>query len=150
MKTLIRYSILLMLVIAVPVMTGCEKDDDKKDNGPDKESLLTAHIWKFSSLSSTSTDQDVQLFVSMMSIFMTNATLEFGKDGSYTMTLPALETSDTGTWKLSSDGTKLTITTGGEQAVSTISKLTSDEFEFKETVDEEGMPAFEVTYTWVK
>jgi hypothetical protein len=147
MKNLLRHSYLSILVIAILSMAGCEKKDD--ENGPDKKALLTAHIWKFESLTTTSTDTQVQLAVNLMAAFMTNATLNISADGTYTMTI--LGESDSGIWELNEDGTKLTIDKGTEdESVQTIVTLTSDVLEFLETVTDEDYGTFDVKYKWVK
>jgi hypothetical protein len=147
MKNLLRYSVLSLLALSILAITGCKKDDE--GNGPDKNSLLTAHVWKFSTLTTSSTDPDVQLIVNLMAAFLTNSTISYAAGGTYTITM--LGESDSGTWELSADGKTITVDKGTEdEGVHTIKTLTADVLEFSETVEEEGYDTFEVTYKWVK
>ena len=141
----IRFFVLSLLVLAVLALTGCEKDE----NGPDKSSLLTAHIWKYNNLSTTSTDTDIQMFVNMMAGFMTGSTLNFSTDG--TLSLTVLGMTETATWELNADGTQITIDKGTEdEGVQNIVTLTSDVLEFTETSEDEDFGNIVLKYKWVK
>jgi hypothetical protein len=145
MKNLLRYSILSILVLSV-IAIGCDKDED--GNGPDKQGLLTAHVWNFDKLTTNSTDQDVQLLVNLMGAFMTGATATFSANGTYTISI--LGETDSGTWELSGDGKKIIMDKGTDDETEvTIVTLTSDVLEFKESVTDEGL-TFDVTYRWIK
>ena len=148
MKKLLRYSVVGVLVLSMLAINSCK---DENVNGPDKRALLTAHIWNFNGLTTTSTDTDVLLLVNLMAVLMTNGTCYFASDGTYTLTIPAIEETDTGTWELSSDGTKLTFDPGtAGETTDDIVTLTSDVLEFVETVSEEGYAVFNATFRWVK
>jgi hypothetical protein len=148
MKNLMRITLLAVMAIAIAAMSGCSKDD-KEENQLDKKALLTAHVWKFDKLTTTSADADIQLVVNLMGAFMTGATLDYSSNGTYTISILG-ETQD-GTWELSADETKITVDKGTEdEIVHTIVTLTSDVLEFNEPVDEEEYDLFNVTYRWVK
>ncbi len=145
MKNPLRNFVLSIMVLAVLALTGCEKDDTT----PDKSSLMTAHIWKYNKLSTTSTDTDVQMFVNLMAALMTGSTMNFSTDGTFTMTV--MDMTDSGTWELNPDGTKITIDKGTtDEAVQNIITLTSDVLEFSETTEDEDFGSFDVKYKWVK
>ena len=153
MKKLMRFSVITVLIFSVVAMTGC--DDDNNGNGDDKTALLTAHVWKFDKITTTSTDAEIQLAVTLMSAFLTGSTMHFKSDGTYTMSMmnpftQQLET-DSGTWELNAAGTVITIDKGTEdEGESTIVTLTSDVLEhtMEEEIDE-GVTAA-VNYRWVK
>ena len=147
MKKLLRYSTITLLIFVVFALTGCEKDDN--GDGPDKKTLLTAHVWKYDKLTTTSTDSEVQLLINLLAAFMTNATANFAADGTYTITI--LDQPDSGTWELSADGTKLTFDKGtDDETVQSITTLTSDVLESIESTVDLDYGNFDVTYRWVK
>jgi hypothetical protein len=147
MKKILRFSLLSLLALSILAVTGCKKDEE----GPDRNALLTAHVWKFSTLTTTSTNQDVQLLVSFMSAFLAtfNATLTYSTDGTYA--LAAQDSSDSGTWELSADGSTIIVNKGtDDESIHTIKTLTADVLEFDETVVDDDYGTFVVTYKWVK
>ena len=147
MKNLLRYSVLTFLIFTVIVLTGCEKDD----NGPDKNALLTAHIWNFDDLSTTSADPDIKQITNMMAAFLAYSTLDFDTDGTFSEIWPEMDANLTGTWELNADGTNLTFNKGtDDETVSSILTLTSDVLELNATVVEEDYGNYDVTYRWVK
>jgi hypothetical protein len=147
MKKILRYSVLSFLILSILAITGCKKDDE--GNGPDKSSLLTAHVWKFSSITTSSTDPDVQLAVNLVAAFMTNGTMTYAAGGTYTITM--LGQSDSGTWELSADGKTITVDKGtADETFHTIKTLTADVLEFSESVVDEDLGTFDITYKWVK
>ncbi len=147
MKNLLRYSLLTFLIFALFTLTGCENGDN--GNGADKTVLLTAHIWKFDKLSTTSTDPEIQMSANFLSAFFTNSTLNFAADDTYTWTIMDMPTS--GTWEWNADKTKITLDKGTEdEAVQTISTLTSDVLEVIETGMLEDIGNVDVTMRWVK
>lgn len=147
MKNLLRYSILSILVLSVIAMSGCNKDED--GNGPDKQSLLTAHVWNFDKLTTTSTDAEVQFTVAFMAALLTESTISFTANGVYTWTI--LGESDTGTWELSADGKTLTMDKGTEdERTQTLVTLNNDLLETKENLEDEDDGTIPVNWRWVK
>jgi hypothetical protein len=147
MKKLFRYSVLTIMVLAVIALSGCEKNDT--DNGTDKYALLTANIWNFDKLSTRSTNSDIHLLVDLTATLFTDATLKFNANGHYTLTIMGI--AGNGTWELNNDETKLILDKGTEnEATHNLAKLTSDILEYNESVVEEGIGNFELTYRWVK
>jgi len=146
MRSLLRKPTISILVFAVLAISSCEKDNN--GHGADKQSLLTSHIWKFGTLTTTSTDIDALVFVALMEAYKTGTTLNFTTDGHYAIV--AFEDSETGTWELNADGTKLTLDDGtAYEVIHDITSLTSDVLEYIEAVDGE-FGSFDMKYSWVK
>lgn len=147
MKNLLRFSVLSIIVFSLLAISGCEKDE----NGPDKNALLTAHVWKFSSLTTNSTDQEIILFVGLMSGFMANTTASFSSNGTYLITIPLLSQTSSGNWELGSGGTQLIFDKGtaGED-VQNIITLNSDLLECSGTITDDDYGTINVIYKWVK
>ena len=127
----------LLLLLIIPALTGCKKDN---------ATLLTAHIWKFDKMTTSSTDQTLQTLVAFFSALLVNSTLNFSEDGTYVMASPLSENPETGTWDLSDDGKTLTMD-GDPMAVVT---LTDEQLvlEGEEVDDEYG--AYTVKLYWKK
>lgn len=142
-----HYSVLTVLIIAM-AMAGCEKDDN--GNGPDKATLLTSHIWKYDSFSTSETDPDILLVVNFFAAAYTGSTINLNSDGTYVFT--SQDETDDGTWELSADGTKMITDKGTEDETEhTIVTLTSDVFEHTFTEDFElGLGSVDITLKWVK
>lgn len=87
------------MVLAVIALSGCEKKNI--DNGANKSALLTANIWNFDKLSTTSTNSDIHLLVDLTAALFTDATLQFDTDGHYTLTIMGI--ADYGTCELNDD-----------------------------------------------
>ena len=148
MKKFLRFSVLCLMGISVLVLDGCKKNDG--ENGPDTGSLLTAHTWKFATLTTTSSDVTVQAAVAMIAAFLTNATATFSNDGTYSMTI--LGSSGGGTWEMSEDGSTLTLDKGTEdEAAYTISTLTSDVLMYGVSVEDADLGmTYDMNFKWVK
>ena len=153
MKSLLRYSVLSLLVFALVPFNGCNNDDN--GNGPDKNALLTSHIWNFENLSTTSTDALIQLTVTFLSAFFEDATMNFKADGTYTMTmlnpLTGLAESEDGTWEWNADETQITLDKGTDvETIHVITTLTSDVLEINESMEDAEFGIIELSYRWVK
>lgn len=148
MKNLMRLSISTLLILALFTMTGCKKDDDG-GNSPNKKALLTSHIWKFNDLSTTSTDSNFQLAISLMKALMGNATMNFTTSGSYTMS--TLGGSDNGSWEFKAGETSIIMDKGtANEYEAIIVQLTSAVLEYKQNVHNDTLGDFDITYTWAK
>ncbi|MGQ9620974.1 MAG: lipocalin family protein [Bacteroidales bacterium] len=120
---------------------SCEKLSD--------EELLTNHIWKYKEMTTTSTDPNIISIVTFVNALMVNATMDFNEDGTYT--LSAMGQTTTGTWELSEDGkTLITETSGGEEDVLTVVKLTKDNLTLQGQEVDNTYGAYSVTIYWIK
>ena len=146
MKNLLSYSVLAVLII-VTAMTGCKKDDN--GNGAEKTALLTAHIWKYYNFTTTSTDPHVQQAAAEIADEYTGASINLNSDGTYTYSQHGA--TDSGTWELNADETKLITDKGtDDETEHSIITLTSDVFENTWTEDFNFLGLVEVTLRWVK
>jgi hypothetical protein len=147
MKKILRFSLLCLMGISILALDGCKKNDE--ENGPDKSSLITAHTWRFASLTTTSSDAMVQATVNLVAAFFTNATATFASGGTYSMTI--LGTSGGGTWEMSADGSTLTLDKGTEdEVVYTVTTLTSDVLMYSITDVDEDLGTYDMNFKWIK
>ena len=148
MKNTLHLSISTIILMVLVTMTGCKKDNDSK-NELNKKVLLTSHIWKFNDLSSTSTDSNIQLAVSLIKALKGNASINFTTGGTYTMSL--LAGSDNGSWEFNAGETSIIMDNGtAYESEEIIVQLTSNILEFKENVQDADLGNFNVTFKWVK
>lgn len=135
----------VVLLFALIIISGCEKKEDE----PDKTALLISHVWNFDQLTTSSTNADIQLAVNLIAAFMTNATMTFASNGTYTMVV--LGQPDTGTWELNEAETSITLNKGtDDESIQQIIRLTSSVLEAKEIVVDEDYGEFDITYHWIK
>ena len=145
MKKLVNLSSLIAFFLALIIITGCEK----KEEEPDKTALLTNHVWKFSSLSTSSTNSNIQFAVNLVAAFMTNATMTFATNGTFTMVI--LQQEQPGTWELNAGETTLTLNKGtADESVQQIINLTSTVLETKENLNDVDYGEYDITYHWIK
>jgi hypothetical protein len=139
MKKLFKIPCLIMTLIILAVSSGCEKDNQTTTE------LLTAHIWRFDKVTTTSADEDIQNAVALVNALMTGATLVINADGTYTLTI--LNQDDDGTWQLSADEEKLIMDNTDEM---TIVKLTENELIMSGTEVDEDLGPITSTLYWKK
>jgi len=145
MKNKIRLLSLFSLFFALFIISSCEK----KEEEPDRTALLTNHVWKFSQLTTSSTNSNIQLGVNLAAALMTNATLTFAANGTYTMVV--LSQPDAGIWELDASETTLTLNKGTEdESVQQIIKLTSSVLDTKENLTDVDYGDYDVNYHWIK
>lgn len=141
MKTI---SFLTLLVIFSLTFIGCEKKDDPISG---KTELLTSHTWNFDKLTTTSTDPDTKLVVSLMSLYMSscNNTIEFSTNGTYTWLLE--EDYEFGTWSFRLNETEIFFDIGTDEFfASPIIELTSTIFAFEFTDPDSS----DIIFHWAK
>jgi hypothetical protein len=138
MKNLTKTLSVFLALSFLLAISGCKKDKLSPSE------LLLKHVWTFNKITTTSANQDIQDLVTLVGALMTNATLDFNENGTYTMTV--LNQDDDGTWDLSDDGKILTM--DGDDM--TITKLTDSELvmDGQDVDDEYG--AYNVTMYWRK
>ena len=130
---------IILALFSLVVLSGCERDP---------ATLLSDGIWKFSNLTTTSTDEDHVSLVALFKAFMTDATLEFNADGTYILSSPLADDPSTGTWELIGDDQL--ILNPDDEAVSTanIETLSKDELVFIETYYDMDQDPYSVTTSW--
>ncbi len=157
MKKWFNLGALLLMVSGSLVFTSCKDDDD--DNEP--ESPLVG-VWAYESVDISITINEVDFIDYIIEAFdLTQAEAEefeeefieemnefdgmkwtFTKDSKFTVTSP--EGNENGTWSLSADNKKLSLTSGTETDVITVKSLTSSKMElfyaeeYEEDMDEDG------------
>lgn len=138
MKRSIRFAGLMMLIFSFIAVNSCDKLKQSEID------LLLDHIWNWDTMTTTSTNENVQNIITLYNIFMTGATLQFHSDGTYTLT--ALEETDEGDWELINDDEVLVM----DDDEMTIIKLTKDELvlEGEEVSNDYG--TYSVTMYWEK
>ena len=142
MKKLFSYSSLFLgaLIVIFIFNPGCKK----KENLTNK-ALLSSHPWTYVKTETTSTDQSVLDGITLANALMTGAVMTFKDDGTYTLT--ALNQTQDGTWKLSTDEKIITIDNGDPETIVT---LTDTEFVIKEDMtDNHGNP-YTTSVSWRK
>lgn len=140
MKNFIKIATLL-IGFSLLFSTGCEKLND--------EELLTDHIWKFKEITTNSTDQNVISIVAFVNALMTNSTMEFKKNGTFTLSM--LNQSESGTWELSDDGKTLyTTDSNGDTDEMTVVKLTKDDLILQGEEVDNTYGTYSVTMHWTK
>ncbi|HHJ09843.1 MAG TPA: hypothetical protein ENK25_03010 [Bacteroidetes bacterium] len=142
MKKLFSYSSLLLgaLVVIIIINPGC-----KKEKSVSNKALLTAHPWNYVKAETTSTDSTIINGVALANALMTGAVMTFKDDGTYTLT--AMNQTQKGTWKLSTDEKIITIDNGDPETIVT---LTDTEFVLKEDMtDSHGNP-YSTSIFWRK
>lgn len=165
MKIYFNLVALLLMVSGTLFLSSCKEDD--KD--PDSDSPIVG-VWEYESadvailingqdfidyvietfeLSEEQAEEMKEGFDEEMNYFE-GMSWEFKADGSMIVTSP--EGNESGTWSLSSDNEKLTVTSDGESEVLDVSSLTSStmklnfEEESAEDLDEDGEDeVFEIT-----
>jgi hypothetical protein len=132
--------LLLIPILAIAlfaVFSSCNKET--------AEDILVSKTWTFDKATTNSTDSFVIIMVDYLEISMSGATLKITDDGKYTTTFDG-ET-ETGTWTLSDDEKKLTITDTEGSTVLDIIDITESQLSFSETMTEEQI-TFTVNYYW--
>jgi len=138
-KLLSGISLVLVLILA---LNSCAD--------PESTELLTDGIWKFSNLTTDSDDAEIQEFVNIWKISMTDATMEFQEGGDYIMTYLIGEP-EMGTWTLVGDD-QLIITSeaSGAPITGNIQDLTEDKLKYIATLPTQELGTFSVTFSWKK
>jgi hypothetical protein len=138
MKKLFKSSYLLITLIFIVVSVSCEKKDKSTME------LLTAHIWRFDKVTTTSEDEGIQDMVTLVNALMTGATMSIHADGTYTLTI--LNQDDDGTWQLSADETKLLMDTDEMILI----KITDNELIMSQDQEDEELGPYTTTLYWKK
>jgi len=140
MKNILKVTGLLVSALLL-FTTSCEKLSD--------EELLTDHIWRYKSMTTTSTDPNIIALVGFINTLMVNATMDFNEDGTYT--LSAMNQTTTGTWELTNDGKTLFIKPSeGEVDEMTVVKLTKEELVLQGEEVDSTYGKYSVTMSWIK
>lgn len=134
--------ILTIGLVALTVMASCKKKgctnelaknydtEAKKDDGTcelyTNTEFLTDYIWKYSSVSTTGTNQ------ADMVTFFTGSTFDFKTDGTVTMTFPNEPTAnETQTWEFGLSETQIILQKGtANEAIMAVTKLDIDNLTF--------------------
>lgn len=128
----------LLLLTAIMLFSGCEKDN---------LDLLSGSKWDFNNLTTPSSNEDVQALVALGKALMTDGTLEFSSGGDYTLDSPTIS-SETGTWELV--GNNQLIFNDGIPRTATIDEISKSKLVYIETYVYLDTETYTVKYTWVK
>ncbi len=140
MKSIKKFTGLFLSLLFLFTLS-CEKLSD--------EDLLTDHIWRYKEITTNSTDPNILSIISLANALMTGATMDFKKDGTFT--LSASNQTETGTWELLNDGKILyTTTSGGDDDEMTVVKLTKDELVLQGEEVSSTYGTYSVTMYWIK
>jgi len=145
MKKLLKYTSPLLILLFLLAVLGCEKDEDLT-----KEEILTSHVWKFSKMTANTDNQDVLDLIAFAEALMTNGTINFDDDGTYSMT--AFQQTENGTWELSADETTLTMDDDDgtvDPSETTIASLTLSKMEWEDEGNYQG-EIFTTTTVWIR
>ncbi|MFC2087689.1 hypothetical protein ACFLSA_05980, partial [Bacteroidota bacterium] len=125
----------------------------------DKTTLLTAHVWNFSNVTTNSTIAGVISEIENFKLFLTNNTLSFSTNGTMTQISPEMTIegwtveadTSTSTWEFNTDETGIIFDKGTEEEIQQeIIKLTGTALELKVTEEDEEWGEFEFTHKWTK
>jgi hypothetical protein len=138
MKRTVSFTGALLLLTAMLLFSGCEKDN---------LDLLSGSKWDFENLTTSSSNEDIQSLIALGKALMTDGTLEFSSGGDYTMDSPTIN-AETGTWELV--GNNQLIFNDGTPRTATIDELSKKKLVYIETYVYLDSETYTVKYTWVK
>lgn len=130
---------LIALLTLMFTLSSCEKDN---------LTLLTDGTWKFSNMTTNSTDPSVKSIVAFAKALMTDATIRFYEDGNYELRTPLSPDAVTGTWELIGSTQLIMTPTGDVGSTSSIDKLTKSEFDMIETWLDQSGATYSTTTSW--
>ncbi len=130
---------LIGLLTLMFTLSSCEKDNI---------TLLTDGTWKFSNMTTNSTDPSIKSIVAFAKALMTDATIRFYEDGNYELRTPLSTDAVTGTWELIGSTQLIMTPTGEVGSTSSIDKLTKSEFDMIETWLDQGGATYSTTTSW--
>lgn len=145
MKKLFKYTSPFLILLFLFAALGCEKEDEFS-----KEELLTAHVWRFSDITTNASDQGTIDLIELGKILLTGGSVNFDEDGTYAMISLFLDDPIEGIWELSSDKTTLTLDPGTtNSSINKLTSLTLTKMNWEEE-ESDGGETYTVSSFWIK
>ena len=140
----------LILIIAIALLIGCEKNEDPIILEPiiTQTDLLTAHVWNFDTLTTTCSDPEFILSTSIISESMKESGIcKFYTNGTYTYTLRHVDSY--GTWSFNTNETEIIFDFGTNHFYNAPFTLTATVFEFKNIIYPGSRQEFNMIWRWI-
>ena len=132
----------IALVLGLMItFTACETDN---------KTLLTDGAWKFKNMTTDSEDEASKNFVLLLKVGLTDGTLEFNSDNTFTLNAPVAGDPQTGTWSLIGDDQLLMEGDDGSiiSLPANIQSLSKKELKYLQTLNVQNLGNLNVTTTW--
>ena len=129
---------LLLVSLFIFLFTGCEKDN---------LTILTDGVWQFENFTTTSDNDDIRSLVALGKAIMTDGTLTFSDDGSYTLDSPIIDP-ETGSYELV--GSTQLIFNDGIARTASIDEISKKKLVYIETYLYLDVTTYSVKYVWVR
>jgi hypothetical protein len=138
MNKIAQLKSLVVVTLFIFLFTGCEKDN---------LTILTDGVWQFENFTTTSDNDDIKSLVALGKAIMTDGTLTFSDDGSYTLDSPVIE-AETGSYELV--GSTQLIFNDGIARTASIDEISKKKLVYIETYLYLDVTTYSVKYVWVR
>lgn len=129
---------ILLAILIIPVLSSCEKDPSNQILG----------VWDFKNITTTSTDEGTQTWVTLGKALLTDGTMEFQEDGTVIQSVPLVEDDQIGTWSILNEE-QLILTIDGVSSTNTIDDLSKTDLVYTETfVNAISQEPYTTTTSW--
>ncbi len=144
MKNALQFIFPALLFLMIFSLPACEKEESFSN-----EELLTLHTWKYVNMSADTDDQTTQDLLNLVKLFMATSTIDFNDDATYSWFI--YDTTNNGSWELSSSGLLLTMDKGSDdESVQTIAELTETKMVWETPGETTGGATYTLTMEWGK